>query len=814
KLWVPNALAPPWIVEGMAVLHEDVPGRGRNSSALFDMYARAMVAEGGLFRLEVASNQPLEWPLGNTWYLLGGRFLAWLDARHGQRALADFTHDQGAWVWPYAVGVVAERHFGGQDFLALWAEFGRDLEARYAAQLAGIRSRPVTAAQRLTGRGGRVAHPRWSPDGAFVAYFDRGLEERPGLRRVAPDGRDLGRAARVEANGTFALRSPRQAVVAETDVWQQYRVYDDLHLVDLETGERRRLTGGERATDPDLGPDGATVVYVARPAPGEMALKRLRLDGGDPEILFQRPGAQIYLPRLSPDGRRVAFELQEGGRRDVVVLEEGRLTRVTDDDAIDVSPSWGPDGRLYFSSDRSGVYDVYAREPDGRVRQVTNVETGAFEPQVSPDGRTLAFVSYSRAGYDLALVPLDPSTWLDPAPAAERPPGVAYDRAVVGEARDYDPLPTLGPAFWIPASGRDAAGTALGAFTAGRDVVGLHAWAMQALYSLRGQDVDYSAAYLGSWTFPSLTLSSSRWLETTPDGTGRLMSQWMPLEVQLGFPSSHLDRAFLVSAGWRGILYRVRGPEPADPLAFRDGFRSEVSLRLAYSDARRFTHSISAEEGRVLSLRLAYAAPEIGGDWSYALVKASGTQYLKVPPFRHVALGLHLSAGAATQAFPGTTPFTLGGIPPPDLAGILLAAVGFGSFGALADQLRGYPSGLLGGTRLLSGTAELRFPILAPELGFSTWPAMLRRLSGALFLDAGSAWTPSEDPGAPPSPAWYQRLRFGTGAEARLELVLGYHLVLDLRLGVARGLGKLLAHPRPPDPWAETQVYLTLGQSF
>jgi hypothetical protein len=814
KLWVPNALVPPWIVEGMAVLHEDVPGRGRNSSALFDMYARAMVAEGGLFRLEVASNQPLEWPLGNTWYLLGGRFLAWLDARHGQGALADFTHDQGAWVWPYAVGVVAERHFGGQDFLALWAEFGRDLEAGYAAQLAGIRSRAVTAPQPLTRRGGRVAHPRWSPDGAFLAYFDRGLEERPGLRRVAPDGRDLGRAARVEANGTFALRSPREAVVAETDVWQEYRVYDDLYLVDLETGERRRLTGGERATDPDLGPDGATVVYVARPAPGEMALRRLRLDGGDPETLFQRPRAQIYLPRLSPDGRRVAFELQEGGRRDVVVLEEGRLTRVTDDDAIDVSPSWGPDGRLYFSSDRSGVYDVYAREPGGRLRQVTNVETGAFEPQVSPDGRTLAFVSYSRAGYDLALVPLDTAAWLDPTPAADRPPGVSYDRAVAGEARDYDPLPTLGPAFWVPAFGSDGAGTALGAFTAGRDVVGLHAWALQALYSLEGQDVDYSAAYLGSWMFPSLTLASSRWLIATPDGTGRLTSEWMPLEVQFGFPSSHLDRAFLVTAGWRGMLYQVRGPETADPYAFRDGFRSEVSLRLAYSDARRFTHAISAEEGRVLSLRLAYAAPEIGGDWSYALAKASGTQYLRVPPFRHVVLGLHLSAGAATEAFPGTAPFTLGGIPPPDLVGVLLAAVGFGSFGALADQLRGYPSGLLGGTRLLSGTAELRFPILAPELGWSTWPAMLRRVSGAVFLDAGSAWTPLEDPGAPPPPAWYQRLRFGAGAEARLELVLGYHLVLDLRLGVARGLGKLLAHPRPPDPWAETQVYLTLGQSF
>ncbi len=814
KLWVPNALTPPWLVEGMAVLHEDVPGHGRNGSALLDMYARAMVLDGGPFRLEVASNQPLEWPLGTAWYLLGGRFLEWLDARYGRAALADFSHDQGAWVWPYALGVVAERHFGGRDFRALWAEFGHDLAARYAGQIAAIRGRPVTAARPLTRRGGRVAHPRWSPDGTFVAYFDRGLEERPGLRRVAPDGRDLGRAARVEANGTFALRSPREAVVAETDVWREYRVYDDLYLLDLETGERRRLTDGERATDPDLGPDGATVVYVARPAAGEMALRQLRLDGSLPETIFQRPGAQIFMPRFSPDGRRIAFELQESGRSDVVVLEGGRLERVTDDDAIDVSPSWGPDGRLYFASDRSGVYDVYVRDPDGRVRQVTNVETGAFEPQVSPDGRSLVFVSYSRAGYDLAVVPLDDARWLDAAPAAPRPHGVAYDRSVAGEARDYDPLPTLRPAFWLPIVGSDAAGQAVGAFTAGRDVVGLHAWALEALYGFAGRDADYSAAYLGSWAFPSLSLSSNRWLESTPDGTGRFMSEWTPLDAQLTFPSSHLDRALAVAVGWRGILYRVRGPELADPWAFRDGFRSEASLRLIYSDARGSTHGISAEEGRTLSLDLAYAGPAIGGDWSYTLARVSGSQYLRLPPFQHVVLGLHLSAGAATQAFPGTTPFTLGGVPPPDLTGVLLATVGLGSFGVLPDQLRGYPSGFLGGTRLLSGSAELRFPILAPELGFSTWPAMLRRVSGAVFLDAGSAWTPREEPGAPAEPVWYQRLRFGAGAEAKLETVLGYHLVYDLRLGVARGLGKLLAHPRPPDPWAETLLYFTIGQSF
>ena len=46
KVFVPNGFTPSWLIEGIAVLHESPPGHGRNASALFDMYARAIVLEG------------------------------------------------------------------------------------------------------------------------------------------------------------------------------------------------------------------------------------------------------------------------------------------------------------------------------------------------------------------------------------------------------------------------------------------------------------------------------------------------------------------------------------------------------------------------------------------------------------------------------------------------------------------------------------------------------------------------------------------------------------------------------------------------
>ena len=858
-IWLPNAMVPPWLTEGMAVLHESGPGHGRNASALFDMYARAMATGGGLFPLAEVSNQPLDWPLGTMWYLLGGRFLSFLCERYGAGAIAAFVDEQGAWVWPFAIGVVAEHHFGGKDFQALWGEFAAALEARYAAQIAWARRAPVTAPAWLTRRGAQVLHPRWSPDGSFVAYFDEGLNGPQGIRRVTPEGRDLGLAAEVNADGTFALRSAREAIVAAADYYDYYWFYGDLYRIDLESGRRERLTRGERATEPDVLPGGPWVAYVARVGPGEMALRRLWLESGRTETLFHLPGAEVYHPSISPDGRRVAFELQAEGRRDIAVWEDGRVARVTDDDAIDTSPAWTPDGRLLFSSDRSGIYNVYAFEPAsplafaapepaplaplaapepptllslvppvsapaeelllppsgaapvpvvaGRVRQVTNSEIGALDPELSPDGRRLVYVSYSRAGYDLALAPFDESTWLEPPPASSRPGAIPYDPDPPYPAHPYDPLPTLRPYYWLPTLGWDAAGFTLGVLSSGSDVVGLHSWALDLRWSFGTASPVYDLAYLGSWLRTPLLADSNRHIADAPGLSGVLEEVWTPLRFSILAPVRELYRTMDLSLGWSGTFYRALHPPPG-PLPLQNGFRSMVTASVSYSDARQFVNSISRVMGMQATAAGGITSPALGSDYDYALAQLAFNGYLRVPFTEQVALALHLSVGTSQGDFGGQLPFSLGGVPPPNVAQILLSALGFAQAGAQPDQLRGYPEGIFTGSHLVSGTLELRFPIVAPQWGIATWPVFLRRISGAAFVDSGTAWVPL------PGIEWWQQLRFGVGGELRFELVLGFYLPLVVRVGVGQGLGAPFAPGRPADPYAETEVYVTLGDSF
>src|SRR5206468_751327 len=92
---------------------------------------------------------------------------------------------------------------------------------------------------------------------------------------------------------------------------------------------------------------------------------------------------QAYAPAWSPDGRRVAFGAwRTHGYRDIVVVDAdgGHPAEITHDRAIEGDPVWSPDGRwLYFTSDRTGITNVFAYElATGALWQVTNVVGGAF----------------------------------------------------------------------------------------------------------------------------------------------------------------------------------------------------------------------------------------------------------------------------------------------------------------------------------------------------------------------------------------------------------------------------------------------------
>lgn len=76
-------------------------------------------------------------------------------------------------------------------------------------------------------------------------------------------------------------------------------------------------------------------------------------------------------------------------------LATGAIRRVTEDDAIDNDPAFSADGkRLLFSSDRSGVFEIYIANRDGsEARQITHDGVDAENATMTRDGKWVVYAS-------------------------------------------------------------------------------------------------------------------------------------------------------------------------------------------------------------------------------------------------------------------------------------------------------------------------------------------------------------------------------------------------------------------------------------
>jgi Tol biopolymer transport system component len=123
-------------------------------------------------------------------------------------------------------------------------------------------------------------------------------------------------------------------------------------------------------------------------------------------------------PRWSPDGTRIVFQVQRRTVFDlgVVEVESRRTLALTDDPFRDLNPVWSGDAaNVYFSSDRSGGYNIWRIGVDaegiasGGPQQVSTGPGQDVDLAMAPDGSRLAF-SILKQNADLWSLPVSPDT--------------------------------------------------------------------------------------------------------------------------------------------------------------------------------------------------------------------------------------------------------------------------------------------------------------------------------------------------------------------------------------------------------------------
>jgi serine/threonine-protein kinase len=120
------------------------------------------------------------------------------------------------------------------------------------------------------------------------------------------------------------------------------------------------------------------------------------------------PGAYSNI-RLSPDGRRIAFTLEQA-TTDVWVadLATGIRTRITSGPGVARFPIWDPGGRRVFYQLEHGAFDIYARDAEAADSAVLIARSrfDKYPGAITPDSRSLVAMEDS-VHERLLLLPLD-----------------------------------------------------------------------------------------------------------------------------------------------------------------------------------------------------------------------------------------------------------------------------------------------------------------------------------------------------------------------------------------------------------------------
>lgn len=234
-----------------------------------------------------------------------------------------------------------------------------------------------------------------------------------------------------------AAQAAREPVLKQVDLPHSY-YWRELYLPQL-------TTGPSSAT---FLPDGDTLIYSMGGS-----LWRQRLDDATATELTHPARAYDYQPDAARDGRSVVFVRYDGNAIELwrLDLASGREQRLTTGGAVNVEPRLSPDGKriAWVSTQGSGHFNLFVAELDAaglhharpllgeRKSTLDRYYYSAFDhainPSWSPDGKTLYYVSNPEIGWgtgDIFAVDVD------------RP---AQRHRVLGEETSWSARPELAP---------------------------------------------------------------------------------------------------------------------------------------------------------------------------------------------------------------------------------------------------------------------------------------------------------------------------------------------------------------------------------
>lgn len=216
---------------------------------------------------------------------------------------------------------------------------------------------------RLTKSGMDKRYPSFSPQGERIAYVTNEGE----LWIMDVNGRNK-RKIPLPIHASQPRWSPHGKRIVFVSYQDLYHGDSELWEVDLETLKLKKFISRPwMQYDPCCSPNGTNIIFTDGPELYAQEICKLDLKTGD-VIQLTENGPYDYdmQPVYSPDGKTIVYASNQGGNYDIWIMDKfGRKPHnLTRNSAHDIMPHTDDSRRIFFLSDRSGVFEVWRMNID------------------------------------------------------------------------------------------------------------------------------------------------------------------------------------------------------------------------------------------------------------------------------------------------------------------------------------------------------------------------------------------------------------------------------------------------------------------
>jgi hypothetical protein len=395
-----NASIPEWFYEGDAVYNETVmTNQGRGRLPLFlNAYPSLWQVNKNYSWMKLRNGSMKDYVPNH--YYLGYLLVNYGREKYGADFWTKVTHDASAYVGLFYPFQVAVKKYAGVDYKT-FREQAFEYYKKNTERVASKRDEFVFPVKKSYVTNYYFPYNISSDS---LLYLKTSMRQRPAFYIKDASGEHKLRNRDISIDEQFSYRNGKIVYSAyETDPRWGWVDYGVIKILDVHTGQQRRLTEKSKYFTPDISEDGSKVAAVQVASDGKSELHILDAETG--QILKSIRSSEISLftdPKFIDDNSLVTAVRLNDGKMALAIAEisTGNTMRLTTPSYNVVGYPCVNNGMIWFTANYGGNDDVFAlRLSDKKIFKISNGPLGNYF--VNAANGKITWSSFTAEGYQL-----------------------------------------------------------------------------------------------------------------------------------------------------------------------------------------------------------------------------------------------------------------------------------------------------------------------------------------------------------------------------------------------------------------------------